>query len=215
MQEIMTVDSMKDYMRAAGQYAARIASLTQEIQELVGDTLPHYSGWHVSGARGGTGASKVEQAVTLAEKNRSKAARLMKEVLRMKRELDFLDSLYYWGWCNVVRLHYFYGLRWPEIARRVHRCESTCRRYEQEQLEMLCGEWNEVMRKQSGLARAAVVQWGGTKSPADCTVFTKLFGEFVISQWVGRQSRRPLHQVYKCLHFCRRLLKYETGGGCV
>ena len=48
MQEIMTVDSMKDYMRAAGQYAARIASLTQEIQELVGDTLPHYSGWHVS-----------------------------------------------------------------------------------------------------------------------------------------------------------------------
>ena len=157
MQEIMTVDSMKDYMRAAGQYAARIASLTQEIQELVGDTLPHYSGWHVSGASGGTGASKVEQAVTLAEKNRSKAARLMKEVLRMKRELDFLDSLYYWGWCNVVRLHYFYGLRWPEIARRVHRCESTCRRYEQEQLEMLCGEWNEVMRKQSGLARAAVV----------------------------------------------------------
>ena len=100
----------------------------------------------------------MEQAVTLAEKNRSKAARLMKEVLRMKRELDFLDSLYYWGWCNVVRLHYFYGLRWPEIARRVHRCESTCRRYEQEQLEMLCGEWNEVMRKQSGLARAAVVQ---------------------------------------------------------
>ena len=38
----MTVDSMKDYMRAAGQYAARIASLTQEIQELVGDVLPHY-----------------------------------------------------------------------------------------------------------------------------------------------------------------------------
>lgn len=72
---------------------------------------------------------------------------------------------------------------------------------------------NEQIR-QCGL-RAAVVQWGGTKSPADCTVFTKLFGEFVISQWVGRQSRRPLHQVYKCLHFCRRLLKYETGGGCV
>ena len=36
MQEIMTVDSMKDYMRAAGQYAARIADLTQEIQELAG-----------------------------------------------------------------------------------------------------------------------------------------------------------------------------------
>ena len=72
---------------------------------------------------------------------------------------------------------------------------------------------NEQIR-QCGL-QAAVVQWGGTKSPADCTVFTKLFGEFVISQWVGRQSRRPLHQVYKCLHFCRRLLKYETGGGCV
>ena len=36
------MDSMKDYMRAAGQYAARIASLTQEIQELVGDVLPYY-----------------------------------------------------------------------------------------------------------------------------------------------------------------------------
>lgn len=151
------MDSMKDYMRAAGQYAARIASLTQEIQELVGDVLPHYSGWHVSGARGGAGSSKVEQAVTLAEKNRSKAARLMQEVLRMRKELAFLDSLYYWDWCNVVKLHYFYGLRWPEIARRVHRCESTCRRYEREQLEMLCDEWNEVMRKQSSLARAAVV----------------------------------------------------------
>ena len=148
---------MKDYMRAAGQYAARIASLTQEIQELVGDVLPHYSGWHVSGARGSAGSSKVEQAVTLAEKNRSKAARLMQEVLRMRKELAFLDSLYYWDWCNVVKLHYFYGLRWPEIARRVHRCESTCRRYEREQLEMLCDEWNEVMRKQSSLARAAVV----------------------------------------------------------
>ncbi len=63
MQEIMTVDSMKDYMRAAGQYAARIADLTQEIQELVGDVLPHYSGWHVSGARGSAGLSKVEQAM--------------------------------------------------------------------------------------------------------------------------------------------------------
>ena len=151
------MDSMKDYMRAAGQYAVRIASLTQEIQELVGDVLPHYSGWHVSGARGGAGSSKVEQAVKLAEKNRSKAARLMQEVLRMRKELAFLDSLYYWDWCNVVKLHYFYGLRWPEIARRVHRCESTCRRYEREQLEMLCDEWNEVMRKQSSLARAAVV----------------------------------------------------------
>ena len=60
MQEIMTVDSMKDYMRAAGQYAARIASLTQEIQELVGDVLPHYSGWHESGARGRMGESAVE-----------------------------------------------------------------------------------------------------------------------------------------------------------
>lgn len=158
MQEIMTVDSMKDYMRAAGQYAARIADLTQEIQELVGDVLPHYSGWHVSGARGGTGASKVEQAVTLAEKNRQKAARLMQEVLRMKRELAFLDGLgFVWDMCNIIRLHYFYGLRWPEIARRVHRCESTCRRYEQEQLKMLCDEWNEVMQKQSSLARAAVV----------------------------------------------------------
>ena len=158
MQEIMTVDDMKDYMRAAGQYAARIADLTQEIQDLVGDVLPHYSGWHVSGARGSAGSSKVEQAVTLAEKNRSKAARLMQEVLRMRKELAFLDSLYYWDWCNVVRLHYFYGLRWPEIARRVHRCESTCRRYEQEQLKMLCDEWNVAVRKQSSLARAAVVQ---------------------------------------------------------
>ena len=158
MQEIMTVDSMRDYMRAAGQYAARIASLTQEIQELVGDVLPHYSGWHVSGARGGAGASAVESAVTLAEKQRSKAARLMQEVLRMRRELAFLDTLECWDWCNVVRLHYFYGLRWPEIARRVHRCESTCRRYEQEQLEMLCDEWNVAVQKQSGIARAAVVQ---------------------------------------------------------
>lgn len=157
MQEIMTVDDMKDYMRAAGQYAARIADLTQEVQELVGDVQPHYSGWHVSGARGSAGSSKVEQAVTLAEKNRSKAARLMQEVLRMRKELAFLDSLYYWDWCNVVRLHYFYGLRWPEIARRVHRCESTCRRYEQEQLKMLCDEWNAAVRKQSGFARAAVV----------------------------------------------------------
>lgn len=158
MQEIMTVDSMKDYMRAAGQYAARIADLTQEIQELVGDVLPHYSGWHVSGARGSAGLSKVEQAVTLAEKNRSKAARLMQEVLRMRKELDFLDALgYVWDMCNVVRLHYFYGLCWPEIARRVHRCESTCRRYEQEQLKMLCDEWNAAVRKQSSLARAAVV----------------------------------------------------------
>lgn len=157
MQEIMTVDDMKDYMRAAGQYAARIASLTQEAQELVGDVQPHYSGWHVSGVRGRAGSSKVEQAVTLAEKNRSKAARLMQEALRMRKELAFLDSLYYWDWCNVVRLHYFYGLRWPEIARRVHRCESTCRRYEQEQLKMLCDEWNAAVRKQSSLARAAVV----------------------------------------------------------
>lgn len=156
MQEIMTVDSMKDYMRAAGQYAARIADLTQEIQELVGDVLPHYSGWHVSGARGGTGASKVEQAVTLAEKNRNKAARLMKEILRMRKELAFLDSLYYWDWCNVVRLHYFYGLRWPEIARRVHRCESTCRRYEQEQLKMLCDEWNAAVAGKTGAGQAAV-----------------------------------------------------------
>ena len=107
---------------------------------------------------GSAGSSKVEQAVTLAEKNRSKAARLMQEVLRMRKELDFLDSLYYWDWCNVVKLHYFYGLRWPEIARRVHRCESTCRRYEQEQLKMLCDEWNAAVRKQSSLARAAVVQ---------------------------------------------------------
>ena len=151
------MDDMKDYMRAAGQYAARIADLTQEVQELVGDVQPHYSGWHVSGARGSAGSSKVEQAVTLAEKNRNKAARLMQEVLRMRKELAFLDSLYYWDWCNVVRLHYFYGLRWPEIARRVHRCESTCRRYEQEQLKMLCDEWNAAVRKQSGFARAAVV----------------------------------------------------------
>lgn len=45
-----------------------------------------------------------------------------------------------------------------EIVRQGHRCESTCRKYEQEQLEMLCGEWNEVMQKQSGPMRAAVVQ---------------------------------------------------------
>lgn len=157
MQEIMTLDSMRAYMQTAGQYATRIADLTQEIQELVGDVLPHYSGWHVSGTSGRTGGSMVESAVTAAEKNRNKAARLMQEVLRMRKELAFLDSLYYWDWCNVVRLHYFYGLRWPEIARRVHRCESTCRRYEQEQLKMLCDEWNAAVRKQSSLARAAVV----------------------------------------------------------
>lgn len=159
MQEIMTADDMRRYLQAAGQYAARIDELTKEIQELVGDVLPHYSGWHMSGgARGGAGASAVESAVTLAEKQRSKAARLMQEVLRMRRELTFLDTLECWDWCNVVRLHYFYGLRWPEIARRVHRCESTCRRYEQEQLEMLCDEWNVAVQKQSGIARAAVVQ---------------------------------------------------------
>ena len=157
MQEIMTVDSMRDYMRAAGQYEQEIDELTREARELVRDVLPHYSGWHVSGTSGRTGGSMVESAITAAEQKRQRAARLMKEVLRMKRELDFLDSLYYWGWCNVVRLHYFYGLRWPEIARRVHRCESTCRRYEQEQLKMLCDEWNAAVRKQSSLARAAVV----------------------------------------------------------
>ena len=43
---------------------------------------------------------------------------------------------------------------------------------------------NEQIR-QCGL-QAAVVQWGGTKSPADCTVFTKLFGEFVTFQWADR-----------------------------
>ena len=112
----------------------------------------------MSGARGSAGLSKVEQAVTLAEKNKVKAAHLMKEILRMRKELAFLDALgYVWDMCNVVRLHYFYGLRWPEIARRVHRCESTCRRYEQEQLKMLCDEWNAAVRKQSSLARAAVV----------------------------------------------------------
>ena len=157
MQEIMTVDSMKDYMRAAGQYAARIASLTQEIQELVGDTLPHYSGWHVSGARGGTGASKVEQAVTLAEKNRSKAARLMKEVLRMKRELAFLDGLgYAWDICNVLRLHYFFHLDWPEIARRVHRSESTCKQRESKQLSMLTDAWNAAVARQKTQTAAAI-----------------------------------------------------------
>lgn len=159
MQEIMTVEDMRRFLQAAGQYANRIDELTKEIQELVGDVLPHYSGWHMSGGtRGGVGASAVESAVTLAEKQRSKAARLMQEVLRMRRELAFLDTLECWDWCNVVRLHYFYGLRWPEITRRVHRCESTCRRYEQEQLEMLCDEWNVAVQKQSGIARAAVVQ---------------------------------------------------------
>lgn len=159
MQEIMTVEDMRRFLQAAGQYANRIDELTKEIQELVGDVLPHYSGWHMSGGvRGGAGASAVESAVTLAEKQRSKAARLMQEVLRMRRELAFLDTLECWDWCNVVRLHYFYGLCWPEIARRVHRCESTCRRYEQEQLEMLCDEWNVAVQKQSGIARAAVVQ---------------------------------------------------------
>lgn len=158
MQEITTIEDMRRFLQAAGQYANRIDELTKEIQELVGDVLPHYSGWHVSGARGRLGASAVESAVTLAEKQRSKAARLMQEVLRMRRELAFLDTLECWDWCNVVRLHYFYGLRWPEIVRRVHRCESTCRRYEQEQLEMLCDEWNVAVQKQSGIARAAVVQ---------------------------------------------------------
>ena len=76
MQEIMTVDDMKDYMRAAGQYAARIADLTQEVQELVGDVLPHYSGWHMSGARGSAGSSKWSEQ-SLAE-NRNKATRLMR-----------------------------------------------------------------------------------------------------------------------------------------
>lgn len=147
MQEIMTADDMRRYLQAAGQYAARIDELTKEIQELVGDVLPHYSGWHMSGgARGGAGASAVESAVTLAEKQRSKAARLMHEVLRMRRELAFLDALECWDWCDVCRLHYFYNLRWPEIARRMHRCESTCRLYEKEQLEMLIGDRSRAVR---------------------------------------------------------------------
>lgn len=145
--EQMTTKEMRRFLQAAGQYAARIDELTKEIQELVGDVLPHYSGWHMSGgARSGAGASAVESAVTLAEKQRDKAARLMHDVLRMRRELAFLDTLECWDWCNVLKLHYFYNLRWPEIARRVHRCESTCRRYELEQLEMLTGDWNRAVR---------------------------------------------------------------------
>ena len=143
MQEIMTLDSMRAYMQTAGQYATRIADLTQEIQELVGDVLPHYSGWHVSGTSGRTGGSMVESAVTAAEKKRQRAADLMREVLRMKRELAFLDSLgLVWDMCNILRLRFFFRLDWPEIARRVHRCESTCKQYESKQLSMLTDAWN-------------------------------------------------------------------------
>ena len=153
--EQMTTRQMRDFLRAAGRYELEIDELTREARELTGDVLPHYSGWHVSGARGSAGLSKVEQAVTLAEKNKVKAAHLMKEILRMRKELAFLDALgYVWDMCNVVRLHYFYGLRWPEIARRVHRCESTCRRYEQEQLKMLCDEWNAAVARQKQTAAA-------------------------------------------------------------
>lgn len=35
MQEIMTVEDMRRFLQAAGQYANRIDELTKEIQELV------------------------------------------------------------------------------------------------------------------------------------------------------------------------------------
>ena len=91
--EQMTTRQMRDFLRAAGRYELEIDELTREARELTGDVLPHYSGWHVSGTGGRTGGSMVESAVTAAEKKRQRAACLMREVLRMKRELAFLDSL--------------------------------------------------------------------------------------------------------------------------
>ena len=97
----------------------------------------------------------VESAVTAAEKKRQRAACLMREVLRMKRELAFLDSLgLVWDICNVLRLRYFFRLDWPEIARRVHRCVSTCKQHESKQLSMLTDAWNAAVARQKQTAAA-------------------------------------------------------------
>ena len=155
--EQMTTKEMRRFLRAAGQYETEIDRTMKEVRELVGDVMPRYSGWHVSGTRGRSGASAVEQALVQQEKNRRKAARLMQEILRMKRELAFLDGLgYAWDICNVLRLHYFFHLDWPEIARRVHRSESTCKQRESKQLSMLTDACNAAVARQKTQTAAAI-----------------------------------------------------------
>lgn len=155
--EQMTTRQMRDFLRAAGRYELEIDELTREARELTGDVLPHYSGWHVSGTGGRTGGSMVESAVTAAEKKRQRAACLMREVLRMKRELAFLDSLgLVWDMSNVLRLRYFFHLGWPEISRRVHLCESTCKQRECLQIAALTDAWNAAVAGKTGAGQAAV-----------------------------------------------------------
>lgn len=154
--EQMTTRQMRDFLRAAGWYELEIDELTREARELTGDVLPHYSGWHVSGTGGRTGGSMVESAVTAAEKKRQRAACLMREVLRMKRELAFLDSLgLVWDMSNVLRLRYFFHLGWPEIARRVHLCESTCKQRECLQIAALTDAWNAAVAGKTGAGQTA------------------------------------------------------------
>lgn len=155
--EQMTTRQMRQFLRAAGRYELEIDELTREARELVRDVQPHYSGWHMSGTGGRTGSSKVEQAVTLAEKNRSRAARLMREALRMRKELDFLDALgLVWDMSNILRLKYFFHLGWPEIARRVHLCESTCKQRECLQIAALTDAWNAAVAGKTVAGQAAV-----------------------------------------------------------
>ena len=155
MEQQMTTKEMRRFLRAAGQYETEIERTMKEVRDLVGDVMPRYSGWHVSGTRGRSGASAVEQALVQQEKNRRRAAYLMQEILRMKRELAFLDGLgYAWDICNVLRLRYFFRLDWPEIARRVHRCVSTCKQYESKQLSMLTDAWNAAVARQKQTAAA-------------------------------------------------------------
>ena len=97
----------------------------------------------------------MEQALVQQEKNRRRAAYLMQEILRMKRELAFLNDLgYAWDICNILRLRFFFHLDWPEIARRVHRSESTCKQYESKQLSMLTDAWNAAVARQKQTAAA-------------------------------------------------------------
>ena len=99
----------------------------------------------------------MESAVTAAEKKRQRAAYLMREVLRMRKELDFLDALgLVWDMCNVVRLRYFFHLSWPEIARRVHLCESTCKQRECLQIAELTDAWNAAVAGKTVAGQAAV-----------------------------------------------------------
>lgn len=155
--EQMTTKEMRRFLRAAGQYETEIERTMKEVRELVGDVMPRYSGWHVSGTRGRSGASAVEQALLQQEKNRRRAAYLMQEILRMKRELAFLDSLgLVWDMSNVLRLRYFFHLGWPEIARRVHLCESTCKQRECLQIAALTDAWNAAVAGKTGAGQAAV-----------------------------------------------------------